>query len=102
MRLCYQKCWEVILVLKNLQTRFKQYLIFFNTFIFLFLSQKGNGYAKYLSQYQLASTLTHKSLLYVEKKKKKKVKANEGRGGWRSEDEEQCVGGEHSLTKAAF
>lgn len=36
------------------------------------------------------------------KEKKKRVKVNEGRGGWRSEDEEQCVGGEHSLTKAAF
>lgn len=70
--------------------------------IHLFLSQKGNGYAKYLSQYQLASTLTNKSLLHVEKKKKKRVKVNEGRGGWRSEDEEQCVGREHSLTKAAF
>lgn len=45
---------------------------------FLFLSQKGNSYAKYLSQYQLASTLTHKSLLHVEKEKKRKSKSKWG------------------------
>lgn len=34
--------------------------------------------------------------------KKKKVKANEGRGGWRSEDEEQCVGGGAQFNQSSF